>query len=33
VEISEEAANELIQKGVKCLSMSSDKTVLENEKE
>ena len=33
VEISEETANELMQKGVKCLSMSSDKTVLENEKE
>ena len=33
VEISEETANELIQKGVKCLSMSSDKIVLENEKE
>jgi hypothetical protein len=33
VEISEETANELMQKGVKCLSMSSDKIVLENEKE
>lgn len=32
-EISEETANELIRKGVKCLSMSSDRTVLENEKE
>lgn len=33
LEISEETANNLIRKGVKCLSMSSDKTVLENEKE
>lgn len=33
VEISEETANELIKKGVNCLSMSSDKTILENEKE
>jgi hypothetical protein len=32
-EISEETANKLIKKGVRCLSMSSDKTVLENEKE
>jgi hypothetical protein len=33
IEISEETANDLIKKGVNCLSMSSDKTVLENEKE
>jgi hypothetical protein len=32
-EISEETANELMKKGVRCLSMSSDKTVVENEKE
>lgn len=33
VEISEETADELIKKGVNCLSMSSDTTILENEKE
>jgi hypothetical protein len=33
IEISEETANDLIKKGVNCLSMSSDTTVMENEKE
>ena len=33
LEISEETANDLIKKGVNCLSMSSNSTVLENEKE
>ena len=33
IEISEETAHDLIKKGVNCLSMSSDTTVMENEKE
>ena len=33
IEISEETANDLIKKGINCLSMSSDTTVMENEKE
>lgn len=33
LEISEETANNLTRKGVRCLSVSSNKTVLENEKE